>query len=276
MDYGDEDLGSISLRELSYMLPSDQDVVYPISLMENTIFRGVEESTEQERHPPMGENSPQTSQIEPRPPLLVKLTGYRLLNIVAITAVVAWKAVLSYQGQSVGPTTLDWITGGVLTLGLWWLGLYENIQPPILPWLFVRDYSHAITLEAIVRWTPEAMLGAMFGLTLSWVWISIVILGVSVVDIGRGLYMGVTTGNIVVFILCTPIVITVVVFCSRYTWKILLLFRDEKKVVGSISCLVVFIFNCIFMLNFLYTIDILIMHSIGTHLSLCIMRYYTL
>jgi hypothetical protein len=27
---------------------------------------------------------------------------------------------------------------------LWWLGLYESVQPPVLPWLFSRDYSHAI------------------------------------------------------------------------------------------------------------------------------------
>jgi hypothetical protein len=62
-------------------------------------------------------SSSQISQNEPRPPLLVKLTGYRLLNILVITVFVTWKAVLSYQGQSLVPTTLDWITGGVLTLG---------------------------------------------------------------------------------------------------------------------------------------------------------------
>jgi hypothetical protein len=45
------------------------------------------------------------------------VTGYRLLNIFVITVVVAWKAVLSYQGQSFVPTTLDWITGGILGLG---------------------------------------------------------------------------------------------------------------------------------------------------------------
>ena len=62
-------------------------------------------------------SSSQISQNEPRPPLLVKLTGYRLLNILVITAVVAWKAVLLYQGQSLVPMALDWIIGGVLTLG---------------------------------------------------------------------------------------------------------------------------------------------------------------
>jgi hypothetical protein len=67
-------------------------------------------------------SSLQPSRPEPRLPLLVKLTGYRLLNIIVITTVVGWKAVLSYQGQSVAPTTLDWITGGVLTLGCVCLG----------------------------------------------------------------------------------------------------------------------------------------------------------
>lgn len=99
----------------------------------------------------------------PRPPLLVKLTGYRLLNVLVIASFVAWKAALSYQGQSFAPTTLDWITGGVLTLGcvilhnvqkslvmycnrLWWLGLYESVKPPVLPWLFSWDYSRDIAM----------------------------------------------------------------------------------------------------------------------------------
>jgi len=71
----------------------------------------------EESVPLLGEHSSQISPKELRPPLLVKLTGYRLLNIFIITAVIAWKAVLSYQGQSLVPMTLDWITGGVLTLG---------------------------------------------------------------------------------------------------------------------------------------------------------------
>jgi len=109
----------------SYVSPSDQDTVYPL-------IRDVEESTEQpiggkcvfspyKIHPHNdmpSRSSSQTSEIlEPRLPLLVRLTGYRLLNITVITTVVAWKAVLSYKGQSAGPTTLDWITGGILTLG---------------------------------------------------------------------------------------------------------------------------------------------------------------
>jgi len=103
-----------------------------VSLM-GTVVSGAEESADGQRQSLIREkclflpynihpltrrySSPSTTKDEPRPLLLVKLTGYRLLNIFVITTVVAWKAVLSYKGQSFAPTTLDWITGGVLTLG---------------------------------------------------------------------------------------------------------------------------------------------------------------
>jgi len=113
-----------------------------------------------------GSEGPST---EVKPILLVKLTGYRLLNIVLISAVVSWKAVLSYRGQSVGPTTLDWISGGVLALGcvlpLWWLGLYESVQPPILPWLFSYDYARDILVGSF-----KFLYGALIGSTISFGW----------------------------------------------------------------------------------------------------------
>jgi len=79
-----------------------------------------------------------------RPLLLVKLTGYHLLNITVITSFGTDKAVLSYQGQSVVPTTLDWILGVVFSIGLYWLGQYESVEPPVLPWLFEYDYSRVV------------------------------------------------------------------------------------------------------------------------------------
>ena len=114
---------------------SNQDAtMYPELLTGKPVFSDGEESAEQEREPLMGKqciffptkfvpsngllsSSSQTFQNEPHPLLLVKVTGYRLLNIFIITMVVAWKAILSYQGQLVAPTTLNWITGGILTLG---------------------------------------------------------------------------------------------------------------------------------------------------------------
>ena len=50
------------------------------------------------------------------PPLGVKLTGYRLLNISVILAFGISKAVFAYRGQSVVPTTLEWVAGTFLAL----------------------------------------------------------------------------------------------------------------------------------------------------------------
>lgn len=32
---------------------------------------------------------------------------------------------------------------------LWWLGLYESVQPPILPWLFSYDYARDILVGGL-------------------------------------------------------------------------------------------------------------------------------
>ena len=48
----------------------------------------------------------------------VKITGCRLIITLVTTAFVSSKAVLSYQGQSVAPTTLERVFRVVLTLGL--------------------------------------------------------------------------------------------------------------------------------------------------------------
>ena len=32
---------------------------------------------------------------------------------------------------------------------LWWLGLYESVQPPVLPWLFTHDYSYDIAIRVL-------------------------------------------------------------------------------------------------------------------------------
>jgi len=45
------------------------------------------------------------------PPLRVKLTGYRLLNMNAVFTFGMTKAILTYMGRSAMPTTLDWIGG---------------------------------------------------------------------------------------------------------------------------------------------------------------------
>jgi|SRR5712671_5624206 len=47
-------------------------------------------------------------------PLGVKLTGYRLLNLVVIFTIGGAKFILSLQGKSVAPTGLEWAGGTVL------------------------------------------------------------------------------------------------------------------------------------------------------------------
>lgn len=57
---------------------------------------------------------------DPRPPLYVKVTGYRLLSITMILAFGIAKAALAYNGQSAvsaTPTTLDWVMGVIIAIG---------------------------------------------------------------------------------------------------------------------------------------------------------------
>lgn len=51
------------------------------------------------------------------PPLLVKLTGYRLLNIMIIATFGVSKAVFAYKQQSTALTAVDWISGIIFTIG---------------------------------------------------------------------------------------------------------------------------------------------------------------
>jgi len=83
----------------------------------------------------------QFSYREPLPPLLVKVTGYRLLNVTLVLTFGVSRVVLKYHGQTVAPTILEWVMGVIITIGLYWLGFYEGIDPPIWPWFFHKDYS---------------------------------------------------------------------------------------------------------------------------------------
>ena len=50
------------------------------------------------------------------PPLGVKLTSYRLLNMTTVFGIGITKGILTYMGQSVAPTTLDWVSGALLAV----------------------------------------------------------------------------------------------------------------------------------------------------------------
>jgi len=85
--------------------------------------------------PVFSERSASTSTWHP------KLTGYRLIVIVLTVGCGLSKAILSYKGKTITPITLEWVFGVVIFLVLYWLGLYENHDPRVMPWLFETDYA---------------------------------------------------------------------------------------------------------------------------------------
>ena len=57
---------------------------------------------------------PEENEADVPVPLGVKLTAYRLLNLVVILSMGLAKFILSLKGQSVAPTGLEWVAGSVL------------------------------------------------------------------------------------------------------------------------------------------------------------------
>ncbi|KAI0050814.1 hypothetical protein FA95DRAFT_1676490 [Auriscalpium vulgare] len=86
----------------------------------------------------------------------VKLTGYRLFNMALAIAVATAKAVLSYKGFSTAPVALEWIFGGAGAVGLYYLGFYETVQPPLWPWFFHEDHSDVVVLH-LLRFLAHAV-----------------------------------------------------------------------------------------------------------------------
>jgi len=78
-------------------------------------------------------------------PLLgVKLTVYRLFNVMTILSFVISKDILTIEGQVAAPTRLDWISGGVLGVVLYWIRLQEQRKAKKWEWFFESDLAPAI------------------------------------------------------------------------------------------------------------------------------------
>ena len=60
------------------------------------------------------QNSQEERGDDTTPPLGVKLTVYRLLNMTTMISFCFAKGILTYKGLSTVPTTLDWVSGGIL------------------------------------------------------------------------------------------------------------------------------------------------------------------
>lgn len=96
------------------------------------------------------------------PPLGVKLTGYRLLNMSVVFTFGMVKAILTYMGQSAMPTTLDWIGGAFLAVILYWVGLYESECSKKWEWFFQVDLTRAICY-CVLRFMG-GVLGVLFAI----------------------------------------------------------------------------------------------------------------
>ncbi|KAI0338280.1 hypothetical protein BDW22DRAFT_807222 [Trametopsis cervina] len=76
-----------------------------------------------------------------RPPLLVKVTLCRVLYTTVVCGFGTWKAVAAYEGNAILSNTLDVFIGIILAVLLYWLGLFETVNPPVLTWFFHEDYA---------------------------------------------------------------------------------------------------------------------------------------
>ncbi|KAI0049383.1 hypothetical protein FA95DRAFT_1489447 [Auriscalpium vulgare] len=112
-----------------------------------------EEASRTSHYPTLPSPSSSVS-APPEPPLLlIKITAFRLLNTAILLAFGIPKPVPSYRGESAVPTTLDWILGILCAAALYWLGLFEGVDPPVLKWLLHDDYAVALILTMIFSLT---------------------------------------------------------------------------------------------------------------------------
>ena len=66
--------------------------------------------------PARGYDSWDEGEYQETPPLGVKLTGYRLLNVGVILVFGVTEAALAHCRQSLALTTLDWVAGALLAV----------------------------------------------------------------------------------------------------------------------------------------------------------------
>jgi len=113
--------------------------------------------------PPFGnadQDGPEENEVDVPVPLGVKLTTYRLLNLVIIFVLGLAKFILSLKGQSAAPTGLEWAAGTMFAVLSYWIGLYEPVQPPRWEWLLHVDLAPAIGF--IMKFFLEVVLLAFF------------------------------------------------------------------------------------------------------------------
>ncbi|TDL19101.1 hypothetical protein BD410DRAFT_792523 [Rickenella mellea] len=78
------------------------------------------------------------------------ITPFRLM-ITCLTAGFGMsKAWLAYRGLPTFPTTLEWVFGVMVTIALFWLGLYEEEAPQSCSWLFEKDMKYVFEADFLL------------------------------------------------------------------------------------------------------------------------------
>ncbi|RXW15815.1 hypothetical protein EST38_g10038 [Candolleomyces aberdarensis] len=103
---------------------------------------------------PFGIKIPQYETEERTLDLLIKpkhppVTGYRIIVTAAAILFGMTKAMLSYRGEQTGPMTVEWAYGIVVTVILYWLGLYETSSSEVMPWLFTTNYWSQVATGSV-------------------------------------------------------------------------------------------------------------------------------
>ncbi|KAF7352040.1 hypothetical protein MVEN_01166400 [Mycena venus] len=82
----------------------------------------------------------------------VTLSPWRVLNSVLVLGAGAYKAVATLQGQTAGPTAVDWIVGVLWSLTAYWVSFLDNSTNGHSNWFFDHDLSAVvfIVLEDLV------------------------------------------------------------------------------------------------------------------------------
>jgi len=103
--------------------------------------------------------------------LLIKLTPYRITVVIISLGFILAKGITAYRHLGSVSMALD-VVFGLLSLELWWIGLYEPVNQSVWRWWFHTDHSTRM-LDMVVS---ILAFGAMYGATIfSWylnVWIS--------------------------------------------------------------------------------------------------------
>ncbi|KAJ7912467.1 hypothetical protein B0H13DRAFT_2007266 [Mycena leptocephala] len=90
-----------------------------------------------------------------------KITPWRVLNSLLVLGLGTYKAAATYRGQTIGPTTTDWIIGVFWTLISYWVSLIENSTSTHSSWFFTYDLSGVVRAAFLNFLVLGASIGAI-------------------------------------------------------------------------------------------------------------------